>query len=299
MKIGYIGLGKMGKNMVLHLLEQDVEIVAWNRSPAPREEVAQAGATSVESLEELVASLEAPRIIWVMLTAGDVTDEILNQLAPLLSEGDLVVDGGNSLYTDTLRRAKMLREKGIHFMDIGTSGGPGGARSGACMMIGGLEEDFERVKEIVVKGSAPNAYAHLGPVGAGHFAKMIHNGVEYGMMQAIAEGVAILDASQFDYDLAQVFELYQQQSVITSRLVGWMQEALGEDPNLESYSSVIGHTGEGAWTVRAAEELGVDAPVIKESLRVRTKSEHEPDSIRNRAVSAMRGKFGGHSVKRS
>ncbi len=302
MRIGYIGLGKMGKNMVLHLLEQGVEVVAWNRSPEPREEVAKAGALAVETIEDLVSSLDSPRIIWLMLPAGETTDEFIDKILPLLSTGDLLIDGANSFYKDTLRRAEKIKETGVHFMDIGVSGGPKGARSGACLMIGGNKEDFERIKEIVEKASEKQAWGHFGEVGAGHFAKMVHNGIEYGMMEAIAEGAAILKMSKFNLDLADIFRVYQKKSVIESRLVGWSQEALSEDPDLEAYSSKIGHTGEGEWTIKTGEELGVSVPVLKNSFNVRVNSENDdeksPDGFRNRLVSAMRGKFGGHSVKK-
>ncbi len=305
MQIGYVGLGKMGKNMVLNLLTQGgFEIVAWNRSPEPRQEVAQAGAESVETLKELVDKLTTPRVIWLMLPAGDVTDVILDELCTYLAPGDLVIDGGNSFYKDTLRRAKDLDEKGIHFMDIGTSGGPTGALKGACLMCGGSQEDFDRVLPLIKAAASPDAYQLLGPVGAGHFAKMVHNGIEYGMMQAIAEGAAILKKSPLGFDMPKVFDIYNHQSVITSRLVGWLEEAIVEDPDLTEYNPVIGHTGEGEWTVKTAEELGVPVPVIKESFRVRVNSQAEVEkdaeavSYRNKSVSAMRGKFGGHAVKK-
>lgn len=298
MKIGYVGLGKMGKNMVLRLLEQGIEVVAWNRSPEPLEEVVSAGAVKAYDLKDLVSKLESPRVVWVMLPAGDITKEHIHELAQYLDKGDLIIDGGNSYFKEAIEREKELSEKGIHFMDIGTSGGPGGARNGACLMIGGAKEDFERIKDLAKAAAAPDAFQHLGKVGAGHFVKMIHNGVEYGMMQAIAEGVAILDKSEFDLDLAQCFDIYQHQSVITSRLVGWTLEALREDSKLESYSSKIGRTGEGDWTVQTAKELGVEIPVIEKSVQVRVDSETEEDNIRNRAVSAMRGKFGQHEVKK-
>ncbi|OGE25813.1 6-phosphogluconate dehydrogenase (decarboxylating) [Candidatus Daviesbacteria bacterium RIFCSPLOWO2_02_FULL_40_8] len=300
MRVGYIGLGKMGRNMVLRLLEQGVEVVAWNRTQDARmDEVVQAGGVKAESLEDLVGKLPAPRIVWLMLTAGETVDEYIDQLETLLAPGDLIIDGGNSFYKDTLDRNKRLSSKSIHFMDIGTSGGPSGARNGACLMIGGEKEDFEKVEELCKLAAAPGAYAHLGEVGAGHFAKMVHNGIEYGMMEAIAEGAMILDSSNFDFNLSQVMELYNKRSVVESRLVGWLQEAVAEDPKLQEYSSTIGHTGEGEWTIKTAKELNVDAPVIDKSFQVRVHSVHDPDNIRNRAVSAMRGKFGGHSVKKS
>ncbi len=296
MKIGYIGLGKMGKNMVLRLLEGGAEVVAWNRSPEPRAEVAKAGASTTETPVELVQSLESPRIIWLMLPSGAPTDEILHQIKPHLSKGDLVVDGANAYYKDSIRRGQELAEMGVRFMDIGVSGGPRGAREGACLMIGGEKGDVETLKPVIEAAAAPEGWQHLGPVGAGHFAKMVHNGIEYGMMQAIAEGAAILKQSPYHYDLAQVFNLYNHQSVITSRLVGWAESAFKDDPELSHISSAISHTGEGAWTVDTAKELGVDVPVITESLEVRKRSSVEPENFRNKVVSALRGQFGGHAV---
>lgn len=303
MKLGYIGLGKMGKGMVLNLLEKGIEIVAWNRSPEPREEVKAAGAQTVENAEDVISKLETPRIVWLMLPAGETTDEFIDKILPLLSPGDLLIDGANSFYLDTLRRAEKIKPTGVRFMDIGVSGGPKGARTGACLMIGGEKADVEAIKDVVLAASAPDAWGHFGKVGAGHFTKMIHNGIEYGMMEAIAEGAAALKASDFDLDLNDVFRVYNNKSVIESRLVGWTREALEEDPELSEYSSKINHTGEGEWTIKTAKELGVDPVVIEDSFKVRVESEHveenSPNGFRNKAVSAMRGKFGGHSVKKS
>lgn len=302
MKLGYIGLGRMGKNMVLRLLEQGIDIVAWNRSPGPLQEVVAAGAIGAKNLSDLVSKLESPRIIWLMLPAGEVTDQYIDQLLQLLSKGDLIVDGANSFYKDTLKRFEKITAEGIHFMDIGVSGGPGGARNGACMMIGGSKEDFEKVKEIVVAGSAPGAFGYFGPVGAGHFAKMVHNGIEYGMMEAIGEGASILKNGPFKLDLAEVFRVYQHRSVIESRLVGWTEEALKEDQDLKDTSSIIAASGEGEWTVKVAKELGVSTPVIEDSFKIRQNSandkEDSPNGFRNKVVSAQRGKFGQHPVKK-
>ncbi len=300
MKIGYVGLGRMGKNMVLHLLEQGEEVVAWNRSPEPLEEVVSAGAVAATDLADLVSKLDTPRVIWLMLPAGDVTDEFIDKVLPLLSKGDLLIDGGNSFYKDTLRRAEKIKATGIHFMDIGTSGGPGGSRTGACLMIGGDKDDYEQIKDLCAKISAPDAFGHFGPVGAGHFAKMVHNGIEYGMMEAISEGAAILKASPFDLDMVEIFRVYNNRSVVESRLVGWALDALKEDAELTDYSSKIGHTGEGEWTVKVAQEMGVEARVIKDSFDIRVESEtvdeSSPDGYRNKLTSAMRGKFGQHEV---
>lgn len=310
MKIGYIGLGRMGKNMVLNLLEKGIEVVAWNRSQQPVEEVAQAGAISAKDIDDLISKLEAPRTVWVMITAGTAIDEVLETLSEKLSPGDLVIDGGNSFYKETLKRNEMLLKKGIHFMDAGTSGGIEGARNGACIMVGGFKEDFDRVEEVFKAAAMPNAYAYLGPTGAGHFAKTIHNGIEYGMMQAIGEGAAILKSSPFPYDLREVFRIYNTGSIIESRLVGWTLAELKNDPELANISSVIGSgggagktKGEGHWTVDLAKEMGIDVPVIESSVKVRDESdkdeENSPNGFRNKIVAAMRWQFGQHPVKKS
>jgi 6-phosphogluconate dehydrogenase len=300
MKIGYIGLGKMGKNMVLRLLEKGIDVVAWNRSPEPLDEVVKEGATKAMTVENLVNLLPTPKIIWLMLPAGDVTDEFVDKLALTLGKGDLVIDGGNSYYKDTIRRSKLLSKKGIHFMDIGVSGGPSGARNGACLMIGGEKKDFERIEELIKAAAYEDAYGLFGPLGSGHFSKMIHNGIEYGMMEAIAEGGTILKNSRFKLDMPEIFRVYNKKSVIESRLVGWMKEALDEDAELAKISSKIDSTGEGEWTIKTAEEYKISVPVIKKSFEVRQKSVYDkpesPDGYRNKMVSALRGKFGQHKV---
>ncbi|OGE38059.1 6-phosphogluconate dehydrogenase (decarboxylating) [Candidatus Daviesbacteria bacterium RIFCSPLOWO2_01_FULL_39_12] len=309
MKIGYIGLGRMGKNMVLHLLEQGTEVVAWNRSPEPVEEVKTAGAIGAESVGDLVSKLESPRIIWLMLPAGEVVDEFVDKLIPLLRKDDLLIDGGNSFYKDTLRRAEKLAGHEIHFMDIGTSGGPNGARVGACLMIGGTDEDFQRIEPVCKAAAALGAYQHLGPTGAGHFAKMVHNAIEYGMMESIGEGLAILKNSPFKYDFRKLLDLYNHRSVVESRLVGWALDAFKEDPNLSSISSSIGSGGSGKrvpgeadWTVDVAKEMGIDVPAMEDSIRVRSESanddENSANGFRNKVISAMRGVFGQHDVKK-
>lgn len=310
MKIGFIGLGKMGKNMVLRALENQVSVVAWNRSPEPLTEVVSAGALAASSIEDLVAKLETPRMILLMLPAGAVTDDFIDQLKTLLQKGDLIIECANSYYKDTLRRSKDLQEREIHFMDCGTSGGPGGARDGACLMIGGDSEDYARFEPLAKILAAPEAFKHLGPVGAGHFSKMVHNGIEYGMMEALGEGIAVLKASNFDFDLTKVMDIYNHQSVITSRLVGWALNAFNADPTLSSTSSKIGSgggggeriAGEADWTVETAKELGVDTPVIMDAIAVRENSgnvtEDSPNGFRNKVVSALRGQFGHHAVSK-
>lgn len=298
MKLGYLGLGKMGKNMVLHLLEKGHQVVAWNRSAEPRDEVAAAGAIAVTSIEEVVAQLQTPRVIWLMLPAGEVTDEYLGRLVPLLTKGDLIIDGGNSFYQDTVRRAQELAQNGIRFLDCGTSGGPSGARNGACLMIGGQLADYTKVESLFRDIAAPAAYQFFPGHGAGHFVKMVHNGIEYGMMQAIAEGFGVMKASPFKLDLEKVAGIYQQQSVIESRLVGWVQSGFAEHgQDLTEITSTIGHLGEGKWTVETAHELGIPVPIIEGAFNFRLESSQKP-SFTAKVVSMLRGQFGGHSTKK-
>ncbi|MFH1244843.1 MAG: decarboxylating 6-phosphogluconate dehydrogenase [bacterium] len=292
MKMGFVGLGKMGAGLVARLEEAGIAVLAWNRSEHPLK--------NVVSVEELVRGMQGGRrIVWLMLPAGAIVDEYIEKMKHLLTRGDLVIDGGNSRYSDTLRRANELATLGVEYMDVGVSGGPKGAREGACLMIGGKRATFTKLKAVWEAVAAPQTYQYLGSVGAGHFAKMVHNGIEYGMMQAIAEGAAVLKKSTFGIDMAAVFEIYNHRSVIESRLVGWTQEALAEDPELANISSKIDHTGEGEWMVEVAKEMGVEVPVVAESLEVRKRSRAESEDYRDKVVSAMRGKFGGHAVTKS
>lgn len=296
-KIGYIGLGKMGKGMAEHLLEKGWEVVAYNRSPEPTKELAEKGAVPAYTLEEVALQTEAPRLLWLMVPHQAV-DGVLAELVPLLQSGDTVIDGGNSFYKDSVRHAAELREKGIHFLDAGTSGGPGGAKAGACTMVGGEKEIFERYEELFRDISVNDGYAYMGKAGAGHFVKMVHNGIEYGMMQAIGEGFEVMKRSPFELNLTKVAELYNHQSVIESRLVGWAKsafEAYGED--LESISGSVSHSGEGLWTVQTAKEFGVPVPIIEGSLQFREDSTTNP-SYTGQVVSALRNQFGGHEVKK-
>jgi 6-phosphogluconate dehydrogenase len=297
MEIGFVGLGKMGKGIVLHLLEQGAKVVVWNRSKDDVDEVVKFGAVAASTHKELVEKLKGPRIIWLMVPQGAPVDEMIKSVIPYLDKNDLLIDGGNSFYKDTLRRGKELKDK-VHFMDIGTSGGPGGARNGACLMIGGEKEDYKRIEPILKMIAAPKALALFGKLGAGHFTKMVHNGIEYGMMQAIAEGAEVLKKSDFNLDLAEVFRIYNNKSVIESRLVKWGQEAFEEDPELSDISSKIDSTGEGEWTINTAKEMDVKVPVIEESFNVRQRSSAESNSFSDKVVSALRGKFGGHPVKK-
>jgi len=237
-----------------------------------------------------------PRLVWIMVPYQAV-DEVLKELTPLLAPGDVVVDGGNSPYRKSIRRAKELEARGIDFLDVGVSGGPAGARNGACIMVGGKKEVFQRFETVFRDLSVPDGYGYMGWTGAGHFVKMVHNGIEYGMMQALAEGFAIMKASDFGLDLTQITDLYNHKSVIESRLVGWLQSAFvqyGED--LKDIAGSAAQSGEGMWTVEAGKELGIPTPVIQAALDFRIQSQKNP-SYTGRLISAMRNQFGGHEVK--
>ena len=296
MKLGYLGLGKMGFNMVERILEKGHQVVAYNRSPGPLKRIARIGAHPSESIESMVQMLESPRLVWLMLSHQAV-DTILGELAPLLEQGDTVIDGGNSPYRETMRRAQELASKGIAFIDAGVSGGPGGARNGACIMIGGEKEVFQKYEKLFRDLSVEQGYQYVGKAGAGHFVKMVHNGIEYGMMQALAEGFAVMKSSPFRLNLSDIAELYNHKSVIESRLVEWLRNAYeqyGED--LEEISGSVSHSGEGLWTVEAAKELGIPVPIIEGSLDFRVASQKDP-SYTGKVVSALRNQFGGHAVK--
>jgi 6-phosphogluconate dehydrogenase len=296
MKLGYIGLGKMGFNMVERLLEKGYQVSAFDRSRDALNSIARQGAETANSAADLVRSLAAPRLVWIMVPHQAV-DAVLTELAPLLAKGDLVIDGGNSPYKESMRRARELEEKGIAFLDAGVSGGPAGARGGACIMVGGRKEVFDRCEPLFRDLSVERGYAYMGPSGAGHFVKMVHNGIEYGMMQALAEGFAILKASGFDLDLAKVADLYDHKSVIESRLVGWLKNAYEQHGReLGGISGSPTQSGEGMWTVDAARELGIPVPVIEGALQFRLRSLKEP-SYSGKIISALRNQFGGHEVK--
>ncbi|HKB88373.1 MAG TPA: decarboxylating 6-phosphogluconate dehydrogenase [Patescibacteria group bacterium] len=298
MEIGFVGLGKMGKGVVLHLLEKKIKVVVWNRSKDDVDEVVKFGATPAKDHKDLISKLDSPRVIWIMVPQGKPVDEMIDKLIPHVNKKDLIIDGGNSFYKDTVKRGKKLKGK-VHFMDIGTSGGPKGARNGACLMVGGTMKDYKRIEKVLKIVAAPKALGLFGKLGAGHFAKMVHNGIEYGMMQAIAEGAGVLKKSNLNLDLAEIFRVYNNKSVIESRLVGWTEESFKEDPNLKAISSKIDSTGEGEWTINAAHELGIKVPVIEKSFEVRQKSSVESEDFRDKVVSALRGKFGGHQVSKT
>jgi 6-phosphogluconate dehydrogenase len=293
MKIGFIGLGRMGSNLVLNAIDNAQEVVVYNRSSEKVDLIAEKGAIPAYSLQELVDKLPAKKVVWLMVTAGKVVDDLILELIPLLNIGDIIIDGGNSFFKDSIRRSKICDEKNISFLDIGTSGGVDGARNGACMMAGGDKRAFEFVEPFIKAVNVENGYGYMGKSGAGHYVKMIHNGIEYGMMQAIGEGYELLERGPFDLDLAEVSKVYANGSVIRSWLVALTLEAIAEDSKLEKFTGKVAHSGEGEWTVNFAEKLGINVPVIKSSLAARIKSWENP-SYGSKVVSAMRYGFGRH-----
>jgi len=295
-EIGYIGLGKMGFNMVERLLEKGHAVTAYNRSPEAVERIVAQGAKGAESVGALASALPAPRLIWLMVPHQAV-DDVLTELAPHVQAGDTIIDGGNSPYVDSMRRGRELAEKGVVFLDAGISGGPAGARDGACVMVGGVQERYEEFKELFADISAPDAYGYMGTSGAGHFTKMVHNGIEYGMMQAIAEGFEVLKKAEFGISLKEAARVYNNRSVIESRLVGWLVAAYGEyGENLDAISGEVAATGEGLWTVEAAKRLSVPTPIIEGSVHFRDQSKGNP-SYTGQVLSALRNQFGGHEAK--
>jgi 6-phosphogluconate dehydrogenase len=301
MDIAMVGLGKMGLNMTTRLLKGDHRVVAFDLSEQSLEAAEKEGAESIEALEEITSTLSLPRVVWVMVPAGEPTEKTIMELAEILSEGDIVIDGGNSNYKDSMRRAAYLKERGLHFVDAGTSGGIWGLQEGYSMMIGG-EGDIVKHLQPVFETLAPapdRGWGHVGPSGAGHFVKMVHNGIEYGLMQAYAEGFDIMNAKkEFDLDLSQVSEIWRYGSVVRSWLLDLTAEALAEDPELISFEAWVEDSGEGRWTVAEAIDKDVPAPVITLALEMRLASRHR-DSYAAKILSAMRNKFGGHKVRMS
>lgn len=289
----------MGANMVERLLRGGHRVAAYNRTPEKVRAIVEKGAVGARTLHELVGHLPAPRTVWVMVPSGDPTESVLSDLADCLSAGDLVVDGGNSRYTDSIRRGQHLQNKSIHFMDAGTSGGIWGLEKGYCMMVGGDANDFRRL-EPALKTLAPNAdgYLHAGPLGAGHYTKMIHNGIEYALMQGYAEGFDLLKNAPFPLDLGKIAHLWNQSSVVRSWLLELAERAFQKDPTLASLRGWVDDSGEGRWTVDRAVESGVPAPTIAMALFARFYS-RQPDAFSAKVLAALRNEFGGHAVQSS
>jgi len=298
MKIAMIGLGRMGMNMAKRLLRGSHEVVAYNRSPEKTDAlVEEEGAAGAYSLSEVVEKLSQPRIVWIMLPAGQAVDDHIHQLKDLLSPGDIVIDGGNTYYKDDIRRAKHLAEKNIRYTDVGVSGGIWGLQIGYCMMIGGEKDTFDHLQPMLKTLAPEDGYLYCGPSGAGHFVKMVHNGIEYGMMQAYGEGFEILEASDYadSFNYADIAHLWNQGSVVRSWLLELAEEAFKKDKKLAEIKGYVEDSGEGRWTVQQALETGVPAQVITLSLMRRFRSRQE-DAFSDRLLAALRREFGGHAV---
>ncbi len=297
MRLGMIGLGRMGGNMVTRLLQGGHQVVVYTRDQTKVQAAVAHGAEGATSRVDLAGRLSPPRAVWIMLPEGGPTQAAIDELAPVLSKGDVIVDGGNSRYTDSIRRAQELAPKGIHFMDAGTSGGVWGLKVGYCLMVGGPEEAFRILEPALKTLAPPDGYLHCGSHGSGHFVKMVHNGIEYGMMQAYAEGFEIMKASPFGLDLPKIANLWMQGSVVRSWLLELGARALEQDPNLEGLRGYVEDSGEGRWTVMEAIDRSVPAPIITLSLMRRFASRQQ-DSFANKMLAALRQQFGGHAVKK-
>ena len=287
MQLGMVGLGRMGGNMAKRLRGDGHEVIGYAHDPA---------VSDVSSLSELVGRLTAPRTVWVMVPSGAPTEETIRELTGLLDKGDLIVDGGNSNFRDSMRRGADLEKQGLLFVDAGTSGGIWGLEIGYCLMVGGGNEAFQRIQPALKTLAPKDGYAHVGPVGAGHFTKMVHNGIEYAMLQAYAEGFEILDASQFDLDMHQLAALWNHGSVVRSWLLELAERAFAKDPGLSKVRGYVEDSGEGRWTVFEAINENVPAPAIAASLFARFASRQD-NSFAMRMIAALRNEFGGHAVK--
>ena len=300
MELGMIGLGRMGANMAERLLRGGHTVTGFDPKPEARKAIEADGGASADSLQALVAALPAPRVLWMMVPSGKITEDTVDALLPLLAVGDTVIDGGNSNYKDTLRRAGTCAEKGVHYVDSGTSGGVWGLAEGYSMMVGGDEQAVERLRPIfeTLAPGKDQGWGRVGPVGSGHFTKMVHNGIEYGLMQAYAEGFSILQHKhEFKLDLHQIGEIWRYGSVVRSWLLDLTTDALDKNPTMDGIAPYVADSGEGRWTVDEAIDLNVPAPVITASLIERLRS-RDTDSFSDKLLSAMRNEFGGHPIKK-
>jgi 6-phosphogluconate dehydrogenase len=297
MQIAFVGLGRMGGNMVTRLLRGGHTIVAYDPAEGARAAAEKAGAKAVASLRDLVGALSPPRAVWVMVPAGAPTESTVGELAGLLTSGDIVIDGGNSKWTDDVRRAETLRARGIRYVDAGTSGGIWGLENGYCLMVGGDKDAIERLTPVFTTLAPPNGFLHTGAVGSGHYVKMIHNGIEYAMMQAYAEGFELMSASEYGLDLPRIADLWNQGSVVRSWLLELTASALAQDPKLANLKPYVEDSGEGRWTVEDAVNKAVPAPTITAALFARFRSRRD-NSYADRLLAALRNAFGGHAVRR-
>jgi len=299
MELGMIGLGKMGSFMVERLVRGGHRVVGFDREVAPVQRIVEKGAVGADSVEKLIAQLGAPRVIWLMVPAGAVVDQTIDRLTPLLAAGDTIIDGGNSYYKESVRRAAALAEKEMNFVDCGTSGGIWGLTEGYSMMVGGDADVVKRLSPIfqTLAPGRDKGWGRVGPAGSGHFVKMVHNGIEYGIMQAYAEGLDLLrHKKEFELDLLQVSKIWQFGSVIRSWLLDLTVDALAKNPNLEGLQAYVTDSGEGRWTVIEGVELGVPLPVISGALETRFRSQ-DPEPFANKLLAMMRHEFGGHALK--
>ncbi len=297
MEIGFVGLGRMGGNMVTRLTRDGHQVVGYDRATEARRAVAAAGTPAADSLGDLVKALAPPRTVWVMVPAGEATDSTVRELARMLAPGDLIVDGGNSFYKDDVRRASELERHGLLFVDAGTSGGIWGLENGYCLMVGGIPDAIRRLAPALTTLAPPEGWRHVGGVGAGHYVKMIHNGIEYGLMQAYAEGFELMSESHYGLDLAAIARLWTHGSVVRSWLLELTADALGANPELDGLKPWVEDSGEGRWTVNDAVEKAVPTPVITAALFARFRSRRE-SSFADRLLAALRHAFGGHAVHR-
>lgn len=297
MHIGFIGLGKMGFNLVTNLINHGHTVVGYDINAALVEAIQGEGAQGELTLEGLYKALPEKRVLWLMIPAGPLVDTVIEQLLTIMQPGDVIVDGGNSHYKDSIRRHDYLQQKGIGFLDCGTSGGISGALNGACTMVGGDPDVIEPLHQVFRDISVPDGYLYTGPAGSGHFTKMVHNGVEYGMMQSIAEGFEVLQKSQFPFDFEAVAKMWNHGSVIRGWLMELTEDAFAKDPKLESIRGRMFSSGEGKWTLETALDLGVPTPVIALSLIMRYRSLQD-DTFTGKVVAALRNEFGGHAVEK-
>jgi 6-phosphogluconate dehydrogenase len=297
MELGIIGLGRMGANMTERLLRGGHKLITYDRSPEAIQRCVDKGALGAHSLADFVKQLSLPRAIWLMVPSGDPVDLTIEQLLPNLSKDDIIIDGGNSYYKDSIRRSEKLKQLGIHFVDAGTSGGIWGLQEGYCLMIGGEKATVDQLEPIFKTLAPENGFAHVGASGAGHFVKMVHNGIEYGMLQAYGEGFEMLKASQFDFDLGKISHLWNQGSVVRSWLLELAENAFQKDPQLSSIKGYVEDSGEGRWAVLEAVEREIPASILTLSLFARYASRQD-DSFSAKVIAALRNEFGGHAVKK-
>jgi 6-phosphogluconate dehydrogenase len=297
MDVAMVGLGRMGANMARRLLRGGHRVVVWNRTYSKAEELGAEGAEPVRELSEVVAALPTPRAIWLMLPYGEATQAAIDELVPRLDEGDILIDGGNSPYKLDIERGAALAEHGIRYLDAGTSGGVWGLEVGYCLMVGGERSAFDVVEPLLATLAPPgHGYEYCGGHGSGHFVKMVHNGIEYGMMQAYAEGFELLEATEWDLDLASIADLWNQGSVVRSWLLELAADAFKQDPGLENITGYVDDTGEGRWTVEQAIAHSVPMPAIASALFTRFRS-RQPDTFSGKVLAALRNEFGGHAVQ--